>query len=779
MKRRNQLVSILLAGALIAGTASAAGGATAQDAMAAISESTEALQELSGTSEETAAVSENPGSGAQTEAQETASSAAEQAGSSGEYGEPESSGSGSQAETGSDLSGAESSESGAESGSPQAEPGGNSVTPAVESAASSAETEAEAAESTESVAEVTTAYPGGYVYTGGGYAYLDADYHYLSDDERRAYLRYGFRQIDRVCAVAEAPEYVNIRAGKDTEAAVVGTLKTGGLCYVLADQDEAWIYVESGEVRGFVSREFLITGKKADQIVKKNGEENLVTAETVIDPIDNPVFRYSMNTVYEVSDLTPLAGASVSREELTAFAGQLAGTPYVWNGNSLTEGTDSAGLARLVYEHFGVTIPTTSFGQSSVGERILAEDAEPGDLIFYAKNGVVYHTVIYLGDGQILDTHAGSGAVVKDLEPGRACWAVRLIGGTGLSMGETDEIAVSAPGLQTVGVAAADGDEAAKQQVIASLAAASEKEWKEYGFCRSVIIAQSILESGWCTFPAASHQGVQASDNNVLGMNADLMNDRWTSPWTGESADRLVPSVQDGKTVWNVESMRTYPTLEACMEDYAAFKTGLHPSLKGETDVDTVLAEALGGYDADSEYLKEIRGLIDEYDLTQYDGGAVVGSAAQTDGNGPQTEWGSLDTSVTDNGDGTYTCRADTADYSEEELQLIWAVVAEEDDSCYNGALAVISSVMNRADVNFGGYGTDALSQITAEGQYCYSSEVKDPIFYQRRLGGNVPDFVKQAVSDCLTGGLRNHLYRNLSRGESGAQQVGGRWYSD
>ena len=55
---------------------------------------------------------------------------------------------------------------------------------------------------------------------------------------------------------------LNIRADKSTDSEIVGTMKKGNLCYILADETEEWVYVESGEVRGFVKKEYLQTGRK-------------------------------------------------------------------------------------------------------------------------------------------------------------------------------------------------------------------------------------------------------------------------------------------------------------------------------------------------------------------------------------------------------------------------------------------------------------------------------------------------------------------------------------
>ena len=116
--------------------------------------------------------------------------------------------------------------------------------------------------------------------------------------------------------------------------------------------------------------------------------------------------------------------------------------------------------------------------------------------------------------------------------------------------------------------------------------------------------------------------------------------------------------------------------------------------------------------------------------------------------------------------------------YSQEEIELIWAIVATECNTSYDGALAVITCAANRADINYGGHG-DVLSQLTAPNQFAYSPSICDPSVWQARLGGNVPDYVKQAVSDCLESGVRNHGYLNFRANPVGDSSVniGDNWY--
>ena len=130
-------------------------------------------------------------------------------------------------------------------------------------------------------------------------------------------------------------------------------------------------------------------------------------------------------------------------------------------------------------------------------------------------------------------------------------------------------------------------------------------------------------------------------------------------------------------------------------------------------------------------------------------------------------------------GMGTYGHRTDATNYSQSDLELIWAIVAQEDNGSYKGALAVISSAMNRVESPTWSYeGSNALAQLTAPGQYCYSNDT----YWQARLGGNVPDYVKQAVNDCLKKGKRNHSYTSFrsTKGKTtgaDAVQIGGNWF--
>ena len=75
----------------------------------------------------------------------------------------------------------------------------------------------------------------------------------------------------------------------------------------------------------------------------------------------------------------------------------------VWGGTSLTDGADCSGFVQQIYKQYGYDLPRVAEDQSQCGTKIPVEDAQPGDLIFYAKGGHIYHVVMYAGDGKTIE----------------------------------------------------------------------------------------------------------------------------------------------------------------------------------------------------------------------------------------------------------------------------------------------------------------------------------------------------------------------------------------
>jgi cell wall-associated NlpC family hydrolase len=92
------------------------------------------------------------------------------------------------------------------------------------------------------------------------------------------------------------------------------------------------------------------------------------------------------------------------------------GTPYQWGGESPSTGFDCSGLAQYLYRQNGVSIPRTSQEQFRAGTPVAANALQPGDLVFFQKNGDVHHVGIYVGGGRFLQApHTGDVVKISSL----------------------------------------------------------------------------------------------------------------------------------------------------------------------------------------------------------------------------------------------------------------------------------------------------------------------------------------------------------------------------
>ena len=79
---------------------------------------------------------------------------------------------------------------------------------------------------------------------------------------------------------------------------------------------------------------------------------------------------------------------------------------------------------------------------------------------------------------------------------------------------------------------------------------------------------------------------------------------------------------------------------------------------------------------------------------------------------------------------------------------------------------------MNRVDSGAWG-GSTALGVLTAPGQFASYLDG----YYTQYLGAEIPE-VRQAVRDCMEGGVRSHPYMSFrSYQTSGSVNIGGNWY--
>lgn len=113
---------------------------------------------------------------------------------------------------------------------------------------------------------------------------------------------------------------------------------------------------------------------------------------------------------------------AVSGVDIGKFAQKFLGTPYVWGGDSLTDGIDCSGLVQQVYKHFGINVSRTTYTQIGEGKAIGMNNLQPGDMVFFDTNPNIAgpdHVGLYLGDGKFINApRPGKPVEIADLRSG-------------------------------------------------------------------------------------------------------------------------------------------------------------------------------------------------------------------------------------------------------------------------------------------------------------------------------------------------------------------------
>lgn len=281
--------------------------------------------------------------------------------------------------------------------------------------------------------------------------------------------------------IATKDDPLNVRCGPGTENEVIAQIPRGGLAYILADAESAgsgeqtaaeegekWLYVESGNIKGYVCARYLTSGAETDEQIAQTGESSYPQAELrtrsfsllekslyhtftsvmASDSQEAAALDAELSAAITVSSGTVSASQPVSRnitsslsseisstvsderrQQIVATAESAIGCPYLWGGNDLYNGCDCSGFTQQVYQRAGINIPRTAEAQAYSGTRIPCADAQPGDLIFYAEGGYIHHAAVYAGTdasgtARTIESYGSDYGIIEASAFGRdECWA--------------------------------------------------------------------------------------------------------------------------------------------------------------------------------------------------------------------------------------------------------------------------------------------------------------------------------------------------------------------
>ena len=264
----------------------------------------------------------------------------------------------------------------------------------------------------------------------------------ILENDARAYVKAEYINVHRVLAIVNVNDGLNVRDYPSVEnGEIIGRFNAGdeiSVHYRVGD----WYKVSQEGFEGYVSKEYIKNSSEVDflsylptkkltevermTVTQEEAQAVTVEADVVSDnntSTSSNADRPSSNTgtssnssssnssnssnssSSNVSNTNNSSSSSSSSlgQAVVDYAMQFLGNPYVYGGNSLTNGVDCSGFTSQIMKHFGISLNRSSSAQyANNGYYVSSDNLQKGDLLFYGYNGSVSHVAIYIGGGQII-----------------------------------------------------------------------------------------------------------------------------------------------------------------------------------------------------------------------------------------------------------------------------------------------------------------------------------------------------------------------------------------
>ncbi|MGL4344104.1 MAG: NlpC/P60 family protein [Cellulosilyticaceae bacterium] len=170
-----------------------------------------------------------------------------------------------------------------------------------------------------------------------------------------------------------------------------------------------WYNISQEGIEGFVHKDYV-----QSEFLEMLPEKQLGDVKR-IDP-NNPTIKSTGSPKEEKPNAKKPASNGSLGDTIVEDAKQFVGNPYVYGGNSLTNGVDCSGFVQQIMKRHGISVTRSSRSQyAGDGYTISKDQLQKGDLLFYGFKGVVSHVAIYIGNGQVI--HANDEATGIKISP--------------------------------------------------------------------------------------------------------------------------------------------------------------------------------------------------------------------------------------------------------------------------------------------------------------------------------------------------------------------------
>lgn len=170
--------------------------------------------------------------------------------------------------------------------------------------------------------------------------------------------------------------------------------------YMIADLEEAQSeFADALAAAEKQAAEYRDTIQKQNEIIRQEKEEAANQNQSQNQTQTPPTYE---------------GGQNVTGQDIVNYAMQFVGNPYVWGGNSLTNGCDCSGFVHLVYKNFGYKTVRYSMSFLYEGVSVSREDIRPGDIVVYAMKNGIGHVAIYAGNGKIVEAQSSAAGITAN-----------------------------------------------------------------------------------------------------------------------------------------------------------------------------------------------------------------------------------------------------------------------------------------------------------------------------------------------------------------------------
>ena len=480
-------------------------------------------------------------------------------------------------------------------------------------------------------------------------------------------------ETEKIDGFAQCEDYVNVREQGSKKGEIIGKLYKYGAVEILDEEKKGWYHIHSGNVEGYVSSDFIVTGEEAEEIAKIAG---YTTAEVGADILN---VRLSADTDSEV------VATAFRKDELEVVADLGDWIKVVLEG-------DVYGYVSSDYVRVSTEYPkayTLEEDQARLDEIWIAYLKEQGELekAAEAEKQVAENKKNAANKAESEAIVAADAAYEKAESAQEAAREAAVVASAALEAADTAyqsyEEASAAAGSETGqntdnSSDTADADAAYQEylaaQAAAEQAAAAQEEAQKLSDELTQAAADAQVEANEA---AASAQEAQAAyedgaDDTEYTYDETADDTEYTYDETADNTEYTYDeTVDDTETDWEETADEEYDD-ESGSDDY-----------EEAGDAQEYEEEDADAYDADTDTWYEDAGTYDESTDTYVENKDTYDESADTYNESADTYNESADTTDDTYTDTSYDESADTASsdtYSEESYQDSYA----ETEASYN-----------------------------------------------------------------------------------------------